>query len=72
MIAPNTTDPETIIEVVTREVLVALQESRSRASNPPGSFCKVECAQGLCVKTCFDKVGEVVSAGAERLDQHAW
>ena len=36
MIAPNTTDPETIIEVVTREVLVALQEARSRASTPPG------------------------------------
>lgn len=67
MIAPNTTDVETIVEVVTREVLVALQEARMRESNPPGATCKVECAHGLCVKTCFDRVGEVVSAGAERL-----
>jgi len=67
MIAPNTTDVEIIVEVVTREVLVALQEARSRNSNPPGATCKVECANGLCVKTCFDRVGEVVSAGAERL-----
>lgn len=67
MIAPNTTDVETIVEVVTREVLVALQEARSRGSNPPGSFCKTECSNGLCVKTCFDRVGDVVSAGAERL-----
>jgi deoxyribose-phosphate aldolase len=67
MIAPNTTDVETIVEVVTREVLVALQEARTRQSNPPGTTCKVECAHGLCVKTCFDRVGEVVSAGAERL-----
>jgi len=67
MIAPNTTDVETIVEVVTREVLVALQEARTRESNPPGATCKVECAHGLCVKTCFDRVGEVVSAGAERL-----
>jgi deoxyribose-phosphate aldolase len=67
MIAPNTTDVETIVEVVTREVLVALQEARTRESNPSGATCKVECAHGLCVKTCFDRVGEVVSAGAERL-----
>jgi deoxyribose-phosphate aldolase len=67
MIAPNTTDVETIVEVVTREVLVALQEARTRESNPSGATCKVDCAHGLCVKTCFDRVGEVVSAGAERL-----
>lgn len=67
MIAPNTTDLETIVEVVAREVLVALEEARTRSANPPGATCKVECSNGLCVKTCFDRVGDVVSAGAERL-----
>jgi deoxyribose-phosphate aldolase len=63
-----TTDPklvEALVEIVTREVLLALAE----ASHPPvrGEMCKFECADGVCVRTCFDKAGQVVSAGAERL-----
>ncbi len=31
------------------------------------SSASCNCAEGLCVKTCFDQAGKVVSAGAERL-----
>ncbi len=34
---------------------------------PSGSQCSYECADGICIKTCFDKAGEVISAGADRL-----
>ena len=58
---------ETIVEVITREVLVALEEQEHIQKSPAGTFCKVECAEGLCVSTCYDDVGKVISAGAERL-----
>jgi deoxyribose-phosphate aldolase len=59
---------ETLVEIITREVLVAMAEAEQRQQQPEGGeSCKLECASGLCVKTCFDRVGRVVSAGAERL-----
>lgn len=58
---------ETIIEIIAREVLVALEEEKQKQINPDGSFCKSECIDGLCVQTCFDNVGQVIGAGAERL-----
>lgn len=58
---------EQLVEIVTREVLVAMQEKQYRQQNPADGMCKMECADGLCVRTCFDKIGNVVSAGAERL-----
>lgn len=58
---------EQIIEIITREVLIALLEQDQKTALPAGVTCKKECAEGLCVKTCFDQVGQVVSAGAERL-----
>ncbi len=58
---------ERIVEVVTREVLLALLAQEEKAAYPAGVTCKRECAEGLCVRTCFDEVGRVVSAGAERL-----
>ena len=58
---------ETIVEVITREVLVALEEQEHARKTPAGAYCKVECAEGLCVSTCYDDVGKVISAGAERL-----
>jgi deoxyribose-phosphate aldolase len=63
-------DPKTVeslVEVITREVLLAYAEQDYHLTNPGGSFCRFECAEGLCVKTCFDNVGQVVSAGAERI-----
>jgi len=56
-----------IVEIVTREVLLALAEDEHRQQHEHGEHCKHECADGICVQTCFDKVGHVISAGAERL-----
>ncbi len=65
--SPDPKTVENIVEVITREVLLALAEQEQRKTNPSGSFCTQECAEGLCVNTCFDRVGHVVSAGAERV-----
>lgn len=64
------TDPkevEKIVEVVTREVLLALAEKEQLTNLPQGERCAGECAEGICVKTCFDHVGHVINAGAERI-----
>jgi deoxyribose-phosphate aldolase len=58
---------EILVEIITREVLIVLNEQEQRDGREDGSLCKLECADGVCVKTCFDRVGEVISAGAERL-----
>lgn len=58
---------EHIVEVIAREVLLALAERNEKSNLPQGEHCTGECAEGICVKTCFDEVGQVVSAGAERL-----
>ncbi len=63
-----TNDPATIekiVEIVTREVLIALAEQEQNAN--AGDHCSESCAEGLCVQTCTDRVGRVVSAGAQRL-----
>lgn len=58
---------ERIVEVITREVLLALEEQEYRETHATGDHCTRECADGICVVTCFDTVGKVISAGAERL-----
>jgi deoxyribose-phosphate aldolase len=58
---------EQLVEIITREVLVAMAEQRDKAALGEGQHCNLNCAEGLCVKTCFDRAGSVVSAGAERL-----
>ncbi len=65
--APDLKAIEQLIEIITREVLVAMMEQQERAAIPEGGQCKYTCAEGLCVRTCFDRAGGVVSAGAERL-----
>jgi deoxyribose-phosphate aldolase len=65
--SPDLKQVEAIVEIVTREVLAAMAEQEFRQSAPRGMTCKFECGDGLCVSTCVDNVGEVVSAGAERL-----
>ena len=52
---------ERVVETVTREVLLALVEAESEVA------CRHDCAEGLCVQTCTDEVGRVVSAGATRV-----
>ncbi len=65
-----TTDLKTVeqlVEIITREVLIAMAEQRQRASLPEGVQCRLNCAEGMCLRTCFDRAGKVVEAGAERL-----
>ncbi len=65
---PDLKTTEQLIEVITREVLIAIMERRQRAESAPNcEQCKFGCAEGMCVRTCFDRAGSVVSAGAERL-----
>lgn len=61
----NSREVEQIVEIVTREVLHALAEQEK--STLSGEHCKQECADGICVQTCFDEIGQVISAGAERI-----
>jgi deoxyribose-phosphate aldolase len=58
---------EQLVEIITHEVLAALLEKQEKASVPEGGHCKFTCAESQCVRTCFDRAGNVVSAGAERL-----
>lgn len=63
----DTRNVEKIVEVITREVLLALAEKEQLAELSPGEHCTEECADGICVRTCFDNVGHVINAGAERI-----
>ena len=58
---------EQLVEIITREVLIAMLEQKEKGRAPEGGQCKFNCADGLCVRTCFDRAGKVVDAGAERL-----
>ncbi len=64
---PDVKTVEQLVEIITREVLVAMAEQQQRAAVPEGAQCKFSCADGMCVRTCFDRAGQVVDAGAERL-----
>lgn len=64
---PDIKTVETLVEIITREVLLAMVEQEERQKSPEGATCVVEVANGVKVKTCFDNAGHVVSAGAERL-----
>ena len=58
---------EQLIEIITHEVLVAAAEQEAQSNFNGDHTCEFECAEDVCVKTCFDKAGNVISAGAERL-----
>jgi deoxyribose-phosphate aldolase len=60
-------DVERIVEIVTREVLLALAEQEQLKKMPHCEHCIGECQEGICVKTCFDHIGHVIDAGAERI-----
>jgi len=64
---PDVKTIETLVEIITREVLLAMVEQEEKAKNPSNAYCVVDIANGVKVKTCFDNAGHVVSAGAERL-----
>lgn len=65
--APDIRTVESLVEIITREVLLAMVEQEEKQNNQVGEHCVVEVANGVKVKTCFDNAGHVVSAGAERL-----
>jgi deoxyribose-phosphate aldolase len=65
--SPDRQSIETLVEIITREVLNAMSEEEKIRATPNGQACKVECVDDLCVSTCFDEAGQVISAGAERL-----
>jgi deoxyribose-phosphate aldolase len=58
---------ENLVEIITHEVLAAMLEQQEKANIPEGGHCKFTCAESQCVHTCFDRAGNVVDAGAERL-----
>lgn len=58
---------EQLVEIITHEVLAAMAEDEARLNSPDGFQCKFDCADGLCVRVCTDRMGNVVNAGAERL-----
>lgn len=58
---------EKLVEVITREVLLAMIAQEENKNYPTGANCVMEEADGVRVKTCFDGAGHVISAGAERL-----
>lgn len=64
---PNIKTVEALVEIITREVLLTLIEQEENERNPSGASCRVELANGVKVKTCFDNAGRVISAGAERI-----
>ncbi len=58
---------ESLVEIITREVLLAMADQTVMGTNPDGSYCVSEIADGIRVKTCFDDAGHIISAGAERI-----
>ncbi len=64
---PDLKTIETLVEIITREVLLVMMEQEERQTNGSGAYCVTDIADGVKVKTCFDNAGHVVSAGAERL-----
>lgn len=67
---PDTKTVEQLVEIITREVLIAMAEQQQQGTQPEGAYCAYECTDDLCVHTCFDQAGKVVDAGAERLSSY--
>lgn len=65
--SPDIKTVEKLVEIITREVLLAMVENEDKSQSPAGETCVIEVANGVKVKTCFNNAGHVVSAGAERL-----
>jgi deoxyribose-phosphate aldolase len=58
---------EKIVEVVAREVMIALAENSRQSTSNGCNHCSEECGGNVCVRTCYDRVGRVVNAGATRI-----
>jgi deoxyribose-phosphate aldolase len=62
----NVKTVERIVELVTRQVLLALAEEARHAAGHDDT-CTQECGAGYCIRHCAEKVELVVQAGADRL-----
>jgi deoxyribose-phosphate aldolase len=64
-------DPQTVerlVELVTRQVLIALAEEERHAKRVGlGVECTEECGEGYCIRHCGSKVELIVQAGASRI-----
>jgi len=58
---------ERIVELITRQVLLALAEDERKAAATGSDTCTEECGSGYCVRHCAEKVELIVQAGAERI-----
>jgi deoxyribose-phosphate aldolase len=67
---PDQKTVEQLVEIITHEVLAAMMEQQQSGKIQENGQCKFNCSDGLCVKTCFDRAGKVVDAGAERLSSN--
>jgi deoxyribose-phosphate aldolase len=63
----DTATVDKLVEIITREILQAYSSQQQFQTPGENPLCKLECAGGMCVQTCFNKVGQVVSAGADRV-----
>ena len=61
------TKVEKIVEIIAREVMIALAEQEHLSAAGECYHCTEECTGEICVRTCFDRVGRVVNAGATRI-----
>jgi len=62
-------DPQTVerlVELVTRQVLLALAEDERKAVGL-GVECTEECGAGHCIRHCGSKIELIVQAGADRI-----
>ncbi len=57
---------ESIVEDITRQVLLRLSEQTGPAAES-GIACGKECENGLCVQVCMERVRPVLNAGADRI-----
>lgn len=63
----DTANINMIVEIVAQEIVKAINSEASAQKTPQGESCSVECVDDVCVKTCFDDFGHLISIGAERI-----
>ncbi len=57
---------ERLVEQITKEVLILLQQEQTRSLSAPADGTCADCI-GACVTQCQDKIRQVVDAGASRI-----
>ncbi len=63
----NPNEINTLVEIVTQEILSAMNPGHKSLNAVQGQACHVECVDNVCLKTCFDDFGQLISMGAERI-----